>query len=112
MLIGEGRSLEMGSYFENLTFGGAISREWRLSGSARSLDHLRYRLTDKIPVIFHNLRGYDSHFKMQTIGEDNKHTYKYKEGKEKQMDINVIPNNMKNTWLSFYRQFSVHEFKP
>ena len=31
---------------------------------------------------------------MQTIGEiANKHTYKNK-GEEKQMDINVIPNNM------------------
>ena len=33
---------------------------------------------------------------MNTIGEiANKHTYKNKKGKEKQMDINVIPNNMK-----------------
>ena len=32
---------------------------------------------------------------MQTIGEiTNKHTYKSKKGEEKQMDINVIPNNM------------------
>ena len=45
---------------------------------------------DKIPVICHNLRGYDSHI-MQTIGEiANTHTYKNKKREEKQMDINVI----------------------
>ena len=32
---------------------------------------------------------------MQTIGEiPNKYTYKNKKGEEKQMDINIIPNNM------------------
>ena len=42
------------------------------------------------------MKGYDSHFIMQTIGGiANKHTYKNKKGEEKQMDINVIPNNMK-----------------
>ena len=41
------------------------------------------------------MRGYDSRFIMQIIGEiANKHTYKSKKGEEKQMDINVIPNNM------------------
>ena len=49
----------------------------------------------KIPVIFHNLRGYDSHFIMQEIGAIVKnHTYKNKKGEEKQMIINAIPNNM------------------
>ena len=49
----------------------------------------------KIPVIFHNLRGYDSHFSMQEIGDIVKnHTYKNKKGKIKQMNINCIPNNM------------------
>ena len=49
----------------------------------------------KIPVIFHNLRGYDSHFIMQEIGAIvKKHTYNNKKGEEKQMNINAIPNNM------------------
>ena len=50
-------------------------------GSAHTDCNLSYRLTNKIYVIFHNLRGYDSHLIMQEIG-------KFKN------NINVIPNNM------------------
>ena len=51
----------------------------------------------KIPVVFHNLRGYDSHFIMQEIGAIVKNnTY----GEGKQMDINAIPNNMEK-YMSF-----------
>ena len=50
-------------------------------GSAHQNCNFSFRLTNKIPVIFHNLRGYDGHFIMQEIG-------KFKE------NINVIPNNM------------------
>ena len=50
-------------------------------GSAHTNCNLSYRLTNKIYVIFRNLRGYDSHLIMQEIGKFNK-------------GINVIPSNM------------------
>ena len=40
-----------------------------------------------MPVILHNLRGYDNHFIMQEIGKFNR-------------KINVIPNNMER-YMSF-----------
>ena len=67
-------------------------------GSAHQECNLKLRVNPeeiKIPVIFHNLRGYDSHFIMQEIGEIvKKHTYTNKKGKKCQMDINAIPSNM------------------
>ena len=67
-------------------------------GSAHQECNLKLRVNPeeiKIPVIFHNLRGYDSHFIMQEIGAIvKKHTYKNNKGEEKQMIINAIPNNM------------------
>ena len=41
----------------------------RFRGSSHQDCNLNYRLTDKIPIIFHNLRGYYSPFIMQNIGE-------------------------------------------
>ncbi|WAQ94573.1 hypothetical protein MAR_007044 [Mya arenaria] len=38
-------------------------------GSAHNNCNRLYRLTNKISVVFHNLRGYDSHFIMQEIGK-------------------------------------------
>ncbi|CAB4043225.1 Gastrula zinc finger [Paramuricea clavata] len=52
----------------------------------RDHDHVT-ELHWKVPVVFHNLRGYDSHLIMQEIG-------KFK------MDVNVIPNNMEK-YISF-----------
>ena len=67
-------------------------------GSAHQDCNLKLRLSPtniQIPVFFHNLRGYDSHFIMQQIGEiAKKHVYKNKKEEECQMDINCIPNNM------------------
>ena len=67
-------------------------------GSAHQECNLKLRINPqeiKIPVIFHNLRGYDSHFIMQEIGAIvKKHAYKNKNGEEKQMNINAILNNM------------------
>ena len=73
-----------------------ITGEFR--GSAHQDCNLKLRINPdkiKIPVIFHNLRGYDSHFIMQQIGKIAiEHIYKNKRGEECQMDINAIPNNM------------------
>ena len=71
----------------------------KFRGSAHQECNLKLRIKPeniKIPVIFHNLRGYDSHFIMQQIGEiANKHGYKDKKGKEQPLTINAIPNDMK-----------------
>ena len=67
-------------------------------GSAHQECNLKLRIDPdrmKIPVIIHNLRGYDSNFIMQEIGAIvKKHTYKNNKGLETQMSINAIPNNM------------------
>ena len=67
-------------------------------GSAHQECNLKLRVNPeevKIPVIFHNLRRYDSHFIMQEIGAIVKnHAYTNKKGEKCQMNINAIPNNM------------------
>ena len=57
-------------------------------GSAHQDCNLKLTISPKefeIPVIFHNFRGYDRHFIMKEIGSI---------GKEHDMEINCIPNNM------------------
>ena len=60
--------------------------------------NLRLKITPesiKVPVVFHNLRGYDSHLIMQQINEIAKnHAYKNKKGEEQHLKISAIPNNM------------------
>ena len=49
----------------------------------------------RIPVIFHNLRGYDSHLIMQQIGKIAKDkSCVDKNGERKDLKINAMPNNM------------------
>ena len=64
-----------------------ITGEYR--GAAHNTCNLQYRISHKVPVIFHNLRGYDSHFIIQKLGEFG-------------LDISVIPTNsekfMSFTW--------------
>ena len=67
-------------------------------GSAHQRCNINFRLTDKMPVVFHNLRGYDSHFIMKEIGEIVKN-YTCINGKG--LDINVIPNNMEKYIIAF-----------
>ena len=57
----------------------------KYKGSAHQKCNVNYKLTEKIPVIFHKLRGYDSHFMMQEIGSI---------GCKLKKKIYVIPNNV------------------
>ena len=70
----------------------------KFRGSAHEECNLKLRIKPediKIPVIFHDLRGYDSHFIMQQIGEIAKrHAYTNKKGEKQDLNINAIPNNM------------------
>ena len=70
----------------------------KFRGSAHQECNLKLRIKPeslKIPIVFHNFRGYDSHFIMQQIGKIAKdYTYKDKKGKDQPLTINAIPNNM------------------
>ena len=70
----------------------------KFRGSAHQECNLKLRIKPenlKIPIIFHNLRGYNSHFIMQQIGEiAKKHAYTNKKGEKQDLNVNTIPNNM------------------
>ena len=59
-------------------------------GSAHSNCNINVKLNHKIPVVFHNLKNYDSHLIMQELGKFN-------------LKINVIPNGLEK-----YMSFSVN----
>ena len=79
----------------------------KFRGSTHQDCNLHFTLTTKIPVIFHNLRGYDSHFIMQQLGQIVKNNpYINSKGKECFMSINAIPNNMEK-YLAFMLGFNL-----
>ena len=59
-------------------------------GSAHRDCNIIVKLNQKIPVVFHNLKNYDSHLIMQELGKLN-------------LKINVIPNGLEN-----YMSFSIN----
>jgi hypothetical protein len=73
-------------------------------GAAHSACNLQLRIyahKTKVPVVFHNLRGYDGHLLMQAIGKVDTKRPAWKKDKtgnwvqtEKTDAINCIPNNM------------------
>ena len=84
----------------------------KFRGSAHQECNLTLRIKPeslKIPVIFHNLRGYDSHLIMQQIGEiANKHGYTNKKEKSKTSISMPSPITWKNIWPLCWVITSLH----
>ena len=67
----------------------------RYRGSAHQSCNLNFKVTKKIPVVFHNLRGYDGHLIMQQIGRVCKErSWVDEKAKKHEMNFNVIPSGM------------------
>ena len=68
-------------------------------GPAHSICNLKYRLPNHIPIVFHNLSGYDSHLFIHELAEKyNKH------------NISVIANNYEK-YISFSIKVVVGQYK-
>ncbi|XP_065640538.1 uncharacterized protein LOC136073101 [Hydra vulgaris] len=64
-------------------------------GAAHSDCNLQFKVPKFIPVLFHNLSGYDSHLSIKKLSEGRK--------------INCIPNN-EEKYISFSKELKVNEF--
>ena len=60
----------------------------KFRGAARRICNVNFQLTKKIPVIFHNLKGYDSHLIFSELNKFN-------------MKINVIPYRLEK-YMAFF----------
>ena len=65
----------------------------KFRGAAHQSCNLNFQLTKRIPVIFHNLRGYDSHLIFSVLHKFN-------------LKINVIPNRLEK-YMAFFLNKSV-----
>ncbi|GFS76715.1 uncharacterized protein NPIL_654761 [Nephila pilipes] len=61
-------------------------------GPAHNSCNLKFKVPNFLPIIFHNLSGYDSHLFIKELGNDN-------------YDINVIPENTEK-YISFSKKIS------
>ena len=66
-------------------------------GAAHNQCNLQYQLPKFVPVIFHNLSGYDSHLFIKQLGKSHR-------------IINCIPNN-EEKYISFSKSLAVDEKK-
>ena len=68
-----------------------------LTGKFRGAAHwsCNLQLTEKVLIIFHNLRGYDSHLIFDEL-------------KNFDVKIDIIPNRLKNTWHFFKQKLSLY----
>ena len=82
-------------------------------GAAHQACNLQLRICPQkqhIPVVFHNLKGYDSHLLISAIGKTEKDVITYTDAKGRERsktvgDISVVPSNMEK-FISFsWRQF-------
>ena len=71
----------------------------RYRGPAHNSCNLKYRKPKFIPVVFHNLSGYDSHLFVKKLGSPN----------EKE-NMDCIPNN-EEKYISFSKNIKVGEYK-
>ena len=69
----------------------------RYRGPAHNKCNLKYRKPKFIPVVFHNLSGYDSHLFIKNLGSNNG-------------DMDCIPNN-EEKYNSFTKNIKVGEYK-
>ena len=68
----------------------------KFRGAAHEVCNLKYNITKFLPVVFHNLLGYDNHLFIKTLGKSKE-------------DISCIPNNEEN-YISFTKQVIVDKF--
>ena len=61
----------------------------RYRGPAHSLCNLRYRIPSYIPIIFHNLSGYDAHLFIRELGKHSKHIGVIAKNKEDYITFSV-----------------------